>query len=785
MKKLNIRLLRLIKNSRGQVISTVGIVALAIIVYVSMSMMSDNLYDSIYQYYDITNFGDVLIEVTKIPRAGVEKLHNIEGVKMVQGRISSDVPLRVEDPEERVRVRIVSLPNEEDIINNIYTIDGSGPQGKGKSVAVLQQFADARDIKLGDRIVAYIGGRDYTLDVGGIVGSPEYIYLMENEEALLPAPESFGVVYVTEDFAQSVLDYQGSYNELMIKIDGRYFERLDSIIETLEEELDKYGVKRSIKREDQLSHSLMMQEVDQLKTMSRAITSIFLLVTMVIISIMLSRLVRNDRISIGVMKAIGYSNGEVLSHYIKFALFIGLVGSIIGILVSLPVSIGLTKLFIVFMNIPMLKTKVYYRYIVQGILLISFFSCLSGLIGSRDVLKIMPADAMRLEPPKTGGRICLEGVGFFWTRLSFSWKMVIRNIFRNRRRSAFLVLGIALTFGVIMVPVFMSNVWNNMFKLQYEEFQTMDYNIDFTRPMDIGVLREIGQMIDVDYMEAKMEMPLELRYGWNKKIVNVIGITGNTQFYNFENISGGRVNLSEDGMLIPKRLANILGVGVGDVIQAKNFLPNKEDTYIEVGGIIEQYSGMNAYIDIGTMNNLLGERNVITGVLLDSGDEVTSKLRDVKNIRQVESKADMINSLMEFMGMIFMSMTVLIGFGGALGFAIVYNISLISINERILEFSSLRVLGFNKSEIFRMITRENVLMTILGILLGIPVGYGMCAGLASSASTDLYSIPMMINVRDYMTAAFITICFIVIGQLATSRKIQHLNFMDALKNRAT
>ena len=143
------------------------------------------------------------------------------------------------------------------------------------------------------------------------------------------------------------------------------------------------------------------------------------------------------------------------------------------------------------------------------------------------------------------------------------------------------------------------------------------------------------------------------------------------------------------------------------------------------------------------------------------------------------------DGIMEYMDMIIASMGTMMLFGGVLGFAIVYNITTISINERIMEFSSLRVLGFDKRQIYRLVTRENGLMTILGILIGIPLGYGMCVGLAKAVSTEIYSIPVKLTPSTFIISGIATIVFVAIAQLATIRKIHNLNLMDALKSRVS
>lgn len=785
MKKLDLRLLRSIKNSKGQFISITVTIIVAIVIFVSFSMVADKLRNSIFRYYDITNFSDITARVSKIPASAVEDLLSIEGIEDVQGRVVADVPLRVEDPDEKVRVRIVSVPPEDDSINRLYTIAGEEIGGSLNSAAVIQQFFVGREMSFGDIITPYIGGKTYPLEVVGEVGSPEYIYLMENEQTLLPEERGFGIIYVTEEFAQSTLGFQGSYNDIVIKVSDAYQGRIDSIVDQLEDELERYGVSSVVKREDQLSHSVMMQEVDSLGVMSTAMTVVFLFVAAIIISIMLSRLVRKDRMAIGVMKAIGYTDKQVLLHYVKYAVLIGVAGSFIGVLISIPVSVALVKLYIQYMNVPVLDTSMDPMYFVYGITLTTSFCVAAGLFGSRSVMSIDPAEAMRPEAPKAGKRIFLEKIKSVWSKISFSWKMVIRSISRTKRRAVFLAIGIALTYAITMLPVYMATIWNTLLDKQYGELQKMDYSIDFAVPLSTNVMLDIKQLTDIDVIEPKIEMPLQVKNGWRKKTISVIAVPNDTVMYGFMNSTGTSLELPEEGLFLSDILARILNVKTGDFVEVKGFLPGIDEKELQVKGIVEQYLGANAYMDIRQMYRILEEDGIATGAYVLTNSDITADLKDIKNIRAVQSVGDMQEAMLEYMDMIIASMGTMMLFGGILGFAIVYNITTVSINERLMEFSSLRVMGFEKKEIFRMITRENALMTAVGIILGIPVGYGMIKALETSISTEIYTIPAIILPSTYVIALIATLIFVAIAQLATYRKIHNLNFMDALKNRVS
>lgn len=785
MKKLDLRLIRSIKNTKGQFISITVTIIVALVIFVSFSMVADKLENSIWRYYEVTNFSDITARVSRIPASAVEDLLMIEGIEDVQGRVVADVPLRVDDPNEKVTVRLVSVPPEDETINKLYTIAGEEIGDNIYSAAVLQQFFVGRNMKFGETITPYIAGKTYPLEVVGEVGSPEYIYLMENEQELLPDEKGFGVIYVTEEFAQNTLGFQGSYNDIVIKVSSSHQGKIDSIVDLLEDELERYGVSSVIKREDQLSHSVMMQEVDSLGVMSTALTVVFLFVAAIIISIMLSRLVRKDRMAIGVMKGLGYTDLQVLLHYVKYAILIGVLGSVIGIAISAPVSVALVKLYIQYMNVPVLDTSMDPIYFVYGITLTTLFCVAAGLFGARSVMSITPSDAMRPEAPKTGKRLWLEGFKKLWSRISFSWKMVIRNIARTKRRAAFLAIGVAMTYAITMLPVYMSTIWNTLLDRQYGELQMMDYSIDFAAPLDDRVLLQVRQLADIDTIEPKIEMPLQLKNGWRKKTVSVIAVPSDTRMFGFRDTERMKIELPKEGILISEILAKGLGVEPGDYIQVKSFIPSIDEKELQVKGIVEQYLGSNAYMDIEQMYRVIEEKGIATGAYVMTDDDIAGSLKDVKNIRLVQSVGDMQEAMVEYMDMIIASMGTMMLFGGILGFAIVYNITTVSINERIMEFSSLRVMGFEKKEIFRLVTRENAFMTAIGIIMGIPLGYGMIKGLETSISTEIYTIPAIILPSTYLIALVATVIFVAIAQYATYRKIRHLNFIDALKNRVS
>ncbi|HWQ29854.1 MAG TPA: ABC transporter permease, partial [Negativicutes bacterium] len=748
---------------------------------VLFSVTNINIKNAVAQYYKTTNINDLVIKVMKVPQGAVEELADIPGISQVQGRVSVDVPLRVEDKDEKVTIRIVSIPGNGGMINRLYPEKVNRSTLGDDNVILLEQFAKARGVSPVDVITPNINGRTYDLRVSGIASSSEYIYLMENEQSLLPANEKFGVGYVSEAFAQSTLGYKGSYNEILVKIDDQ--KKIDDIIDQLENKLDKYGVKSITKLEDQLSNNVLTQKVDGIEMMSSVLPVMFLSVAAIIISIMISRIVNNDRIAIGVLKALGYGNIGVLSHYTKYALAIGLTGAITGITGGLLLSRPMSQLFVSYFNIPLSGIVVQYSFIATALILTGMFCIASGLFGARGILKIMPADSMRPEAPKTGKRILLERLPLFWKHLPFSWKMVTRNIMRNKRRFSFLILGLALAYGINVVPLYMINAMVSMFEVQYGEFQKMDYTIDFTKPMNERSMTEVGHLINAERIEPRLEYPFELINGWRKKTVGIIGIPHNTAFHKFVDTKGNVIELPTKGIFITEAISRSLKVNEGDKLLIKSSIPGREDTILNIEGIVQQYFGANAYMDINEMEALLLDRQMITGLSVKSKDDIKDKLKDVKNIASVRSIGDMKEAFVDYMDTMTLSISFYILFGGILGFALIYNATIIGISERTNEFAALRIMGFDKRDIYGMISRENSFMVIIAILVGIPMGASMISGMAQTFSSDMITFPVMYSPWIFLQAAAASVAFVVIAQLATLKKVYSLNFIDALKSR--
>ncbi len=782
LRKTDTMLVRMIGQSKGQFIAVLTIIVMGITTYTALNMTSVNMNNTVETYYRENNFADLFVQTAPIPGQLPEKLENIRGIRTAQGRITMDVPLVTDDGKERVNLRLITTTGSEKELDRSTLLKGKMISGKGSEVMLIEQFAKARGIDVGDKIKIQAGGVQRTLEVAAIVANPEYIYLMENGQSIMPDDKNFGVGYVPEQFGQQIAGLPGNFNEILIRYEDGVDE--EALIDDVENALDLYGVRQIVKQKDQLSNSIIEQELTQLDSMADTIPILFLLVAGLILMMMLARLVKKERIKIGVLKAIGYRDRQVLFHYVKYALISGILGGALGSVLGMALAGGMTRLYLEYFHIPLLRIEFYYSYLAYAVLLSAAFCALSGMIGARGALKIAPADAMRAEAPKTGKRILLEKLPFFWKCLSFSSKMISKNIFRNKKRTLFVLAGITLTYAMMLFTSSMPDVMNQMMNEHFKEFQKMDYNISFRSPVGKEAVRDMTHLIDVDYIEGKLEYPFELTNGNKKQAVSIIGLSRDTKFYSFRGAGGEKKEIPKQGLLITENLAKALDVKTGDMILVKSYIPNRDDVSLPVKGIIKQALGINAYMDIDAMGEALLEKNLINGVYADSRDpNINEELIRAGNVASVMSIADTRAVYDEYMTLMALSIGAMVVFSGILGFCIVYNATIVSLGEREMEFSSLRVLGFSNLEIFFMIVRENTVIMVLGILLGIPTGFLMAKYSTAAFSTDLYTLDMSPTLNALVMAGVYTVGFILLAQLATYRKIRKLDFLQALKNR--
>lgn len=784
------KLLRNISQSKGQFIAIVAVITIGIMIFVTMSSTYYNLKKSQADFYQATNFADYYYIVVKAPEKVVKEIATIKGVKRVTGRIYFDLAMLKKD-NKRATARIVtySLPMENEL-NSILLNKGQMFTNKtgGSSIEIVTNpgFVEANHIKWGDNVTVIYEGKPLDFQIVGTADSPEFIYPIKDIADLLPDHESFGIFMLPHYEAQQIFNYKGQINQVLVEFSPTA--NIDEINEEIKEILTSYGFLSSYPREDQLSHALLQMELDSIKNLTTTLPIIFLFIAAMIQFIILRRMVRNQRVQVGILKALGYSNAKIIGHYSSYALFISFLGAFMGVILGWLSAGYLTDYFLVFFNLPLSHGNLNIKIILYSFLLSMGVGLVAGYTAARSVTKIQPAESMHPKPPNKTNRSIIEKSPYLWLKLNTAWKISLRNISRNRGRFMLNTIGVIFAIGLLVVSYFMNDAVDYMKNSYYKE-QKYDFMIRLSKPIKEEELSTIANIKEVIKVEPFLELPVRLTYKGKSEDDIITAYNPQMSLKKISDEKGKELFIPEEGILISNNQAKKLGVTVGNDIEVETLLPNSPTnrSLVRVVGISHQLFGSANYMDLNSANSLLEEKSLISGLMLKTeigkAHIVEEELNKMLNIYSISSLQKELANFDANMGAVIVSVAIMVLFAVILGFAIVYNASLIAFIERERELASLKVIGYSNRELAGVLGKENLLSSILGIVLGLPLGRLLATAFINSIETDLYSFPVIIYPLTYILSGFTAIFFIIIAHSLAIRGVKRIKLVEVLKNR--
>ncbi|KGK88719.1 ABC transporter permease [Desulfosporosinus sp. HMP52] len=791
MVMLRRKAIRDIKENFGVYLACIIVIAIGLLLYTSMSIAVESMDKAQQEFYSETNFADGFITVTGYPENKVNSLTLLPGINQVTGRIVKEVRIIDQQKDSNKYLKMVTLNKSNAAqINQIKLIEGRLPRENQPEILVDPKFLEANHLSIGDSIDLSIDGNQVSLYITGTGQSPEFIYIMRNAQDLYPSAEEFGIAYISLDTLKVLVKEKGQVNDIVFTLEeGVSF---DSVKDNLKAELKPYGFRSMVPRKDQTSHSILTSEIKQIRTTTKTLPVVFLGVAAIILYTMLRRLIEQQRVSIGTLKAFGFTDLEIVIHYLSYPMVIGTTGGLLGGLSGIALSFPLTTMYRDFFALPGLKSEFSFKYLFISLALALVFSILSGIKGSLEILRLEPAQAMRPPAPGTARKTLIEKFSWFWQTLSSQAQMGIRDVFRTPTRSVFNVVGIAVVYSLMTVSWSMQNMTDLLTVVQLEQVQTYDVKLQLSEPSPTGATKyAVAHDPGVSRVEPILEVPATLRNGWLKKEVALMGLAEGSRLYNILDKNGRRLEVPDHGILLSEHLAKSLNVSVGDIIYVESSL--RRETISQKGGnllvtgVVPQYVGLNAFMKDTELQHFLRQGEISTAMLIkmDSAEvgAMKSKYQNASNVSSIESRKDTgakIEKMMESFGFTVWLLAIL---GGICGFALIYNSSIISLSERKRELASLRVLGMTPREVLRVITSEQWTLYVFGILLGIPMAYGLSMSMAQSMSNDMYSLPADLPPMALLGAAAGTAFSVLVAQSRAYYKIKSLPYVEILATR--
>ncbi len=788
MSVLNRKLRRELFAAKGVLAAIIGIIVIGISCFVSMASVYFNLEQSRRSYYAQCRMADFSVELKKVPLSELDRLNEIAGISEILPRITFQVTVDLEEVEKPLSGLVISLPaHPAPIINSVVLRRGGYFTGRRREeVIVNDAFARQHHIGPGDRIHLLLNNRRQELFVVGTAISSEFVYLLA-PGGLVPDPAEYGVFYIKRRFAEEVFDFQGASNQVLGLLDPTRRDRPDAILRRIETRLEPFGVITTTPRSRQPSHWFLTNEINGLRVSVIILPTIFLSVAALILNVLMMRIAQQQRTVVGTLKAVGYGNRELFGHFLKFGTMIGLVGGVLGALLGYALAEWITAIYTEFFEFPRLVNRPYPLVILSGLAISVLFAVLGTLRGIRSVTVLPPAEAMRPRPPRRGRRILLERWRWLWRRLDFRWQMVLRGIFRQRMRTAAALFAAAVGAALILVTLYMRDAMYEMISFQFDKLLLSDFELSLVDERDYGALYEARHLPGVDYVEPVFTVACTFHHNHHRKQGSVTGILHRGQLTVPRDTAGNRVPVPTVGLLLTRKLADVLDVSAGDTLTIVPVKGLREPQQVPVTSIVDSYLGLAAYADFHYLNRLVGEEESITSLSLLTcpDDERTGEFyRQLKRLPVIQTvsairdqKAKMIEVLVDKM---MVSIVVVIVFAGLIFFGSVLNASLISLAERTQEIAMLRALGYSPREVGVIFLRESLCLNVLGTLLGLPLGYWMSIGVSNLYNTELFRMPLVIQPSSWLVTVVLGFVFTFLAHFPVQRAINKMDWLAAL-----
>ena len=786
MKALDKKLWRELWAMRMQALA----IALVIVSGVSIFIMSLSTLDSLYEtrenYYRNNHFAHVFSSLKRAPLSLLEVIEAMPAVDKVETRVVAYVNLDVAGFADPVSGHLLSLPdNSRGLLNQIYLRKGRLPEpGRDNEVLLSEEFAVAHGLQAGDTLNATINGRRKTLTVVGQALSPEYIYQIA-PGAMFPDYQRYGVLWMARKPLASAYDMDGAFNDVTLTL-GKGGHEQDSI-DRLDELLKPYGGIGAYARKDQLSNRFLSEELKQQKTIATVFPVIFFGVAAFLLNVVISRLISLEREQIAGLKAFGYSDFAVGLHYTKLVLMIVSVGVLGGIGAGIWMGKGMSHIYMEFYSLPFMVYTLKPQVIISAAVISIAVAILGTLYAVRSAARLPPAQAMRPEPPALYHATLVERLGLQrW--FSQPTRMILRHIERRPVKSLLTTLGISMACAIMMIGGFQEGAIDHMVEVQYSLSQREDLIANYTEPTSLRSLYSLRSLQGVEHVEGFRNVPAKLQFEHRSYRTSVQGIQPDGKLKRLLDTELNRIELPADGVILTDYLAELLHIKTGDMLTIEVLEGHRPTVQVPVVGTAKEYLGVNAYMQRAALNRLLKEGAAISGALLKVDEhyqrEIYAELKDMPRIAGVVEQRSAITAFYDTMAetiLFFTFITTLLG--ASISFGVVYNSMRIALSERNRELASLRVLGFERSEVAYILLGELGLLTLLAIPLGLLIGYGLCAHLAFRFDSDLYRIPLVLGMKVYAFAAMVVIVSSIISAIMIWRNLAHLDMVAVLKSK--
>ncbi|MBC2127365.1 FtsX-like permease family protein [Listeria marthii] len=564
-------------------------------------------------------------------------------------------------------------------------------------------------------------------------------------------------------------------------------EKLDTL------ELPKYYV---LDRNDNPGYSEYKENADRLTSLSTAFPIFFFLIAALVCLTTMTRMVEEQRTQIGTLKAFGYSNGSIILKYLVYGSIASVIGSVLGILIGFQFFPNIIfNAYKSMYEMPPVDIGFYWSYSLLSLFVALFCTTFTAYVACRAELRANAATLMRPKAPKIGKRIFLERIQFIWKRMNFTSKVTARNLFRYKQRMLMTVLGVAGCTALILTGFGLRNSISDIAKMQYGQIMKYDAAVYQDMSAPPTAKETFDELMDDSNIKSKLAMSQTnidtVKAGQSAQATSIIVPKNLNELPNYivlrDRASHTTEKLTDDGAIITEKLAKLFDVKPGDTITVKN--ADNDKFQIKVSAITENYALHYIYMTPTYYQQIFKEKPVYNLDLLmlkDTSEKVESdfaeKLTDSKSVLNVTFSNNVSSMLTDTLDSLNIVIVVLITSAALLAFVVLYNLTNINVSERIRELSTIKVLGFYPKEVTMYVYRENIILTLMGIVAGFVLGFFLHRFIITTAEVDQMMFSPAISWTSYLFSGILTLVFATVVMVVMHIKLKRIDMIEALKS---
>jgi putative ABC transport system permease protein len=781
---LDRKLYRDLLRMKGQVITVALVMGCGLAIMTMARSLVYSLNSARQEYYEANRFGEIFAVLKRAPNSVAERIAAIPGVAAVEADISMQVTLDLPTLDEPASGLVRSVPESGQAkLNKLFLRSGRwlSPGGRGE-VLVGEAFAEANELQPGDRISMLLNGKRQELRVAGIVLSPEFIF-ESRPGAALPDNRTYGIFWMPYKEVGRAFDLDGAFNSVSVTLEPGASEH--PVMDALDQLLAPYGGRGTYGRADHPSDVRVSGEIGVLRTLSIGFPVAFLSVAAFMINAVLSRLLNLQREQIALLKAFGFTNRQIVIHYLKFALVMVALGTFLGASGGLIIGKSMVHLYHRFFHFPDLLFRPD-RLAFPLALLACCFAATLGVFGAvRRAARLPPAEAMRPEPPANYRPALVErtGIPHF---LSHTFRIAVRNLERKPAQAILTVVGLALATGILVIPNCFRDGVNMVMDYQWDLVQRSDLSLGLIEPGSDQIENLFEKLPGAVRVEPVRTAFVRISNGQHRRQLGIVGLPADGLHNRVIDASVHRFVLPSEGVVLSAKLAEGLHAKVGDLLLIEALEGRRKIRFVPLIGLAEDFAGVTAFMEIHAVNRLLEEGDVITGAsfAIDSArrGEFLHALKEIPRVSWVAIKESLRENFRQTTAAsIGLVQTLYLFFAMIVAFGVVYNNARISLAERARELATLRVIGFSQREVGAVLVTELVLLAMVAVPLGLLLGSGFAAGIVRQVNTETVRLPLVLTLHNYTFAVLVVTIGSILSAFVVLRKLSQLDLVGALK----